>query len=266
MIKLDWQQPSCLQGWRNPRSKPPRIAGLKRQLHKFQWTVLALCFCGSETGALAASFTSPQAGISSVPSLAPVARQLAQRRPRRPRPPLRGRGGICVVSPGLLEAENTVWSDRPLFLWQSKPEDIAVQRLAVLDLEGRILWEKSLAPADQGAIYAGQALQPGQFYQWRLEWTVEGTENSADYTFQVMATDRRNPITTELQALSQKLQASGASAEEVANQQADYLIEQPQPLWSDALKVLHMVENPSTETVQRIQDLTRDFCGEEENT
>lgn len=263
MLKLDWNQPLTLQAWSNPRSQPSKMAGLKRQVQPFHWIVLALCFCGSETGALAASFTSPQAGISSVPTLAPAALQLSQRRPRRP---LRGRGGICVVSPGLLEAQNVVWSDRPLFLWRSKPEDVTLQRLAVLDLEGRILWEKSLAPADQGAIYAGQALQPGQFYQWRLEWTVQGTEDFADYTFQVMAADRRNPITTGLQALSQKLQASGASAEEIAHQQSDYLIAQPQPLWSDALKVLYMMENPSTATMQRIQDLTRDVCGEEENT
>lgn len=240
---------------------------------KFNWIILALFLSGSEAVALAfapdplrtlPAQTSPTQTAPTADAL--NALQLAQ---RGPRPRLGGRdGGMCVVSPGLLEAENAVWSDRPLFLWQIKTEGITPKQLAVIDQDGRIIWEKALAPADQSAIYTGQALQPGQFYQWRLEWTVEGTEGStekaANYTFQVMASDRRDQIAAELQALTRQLQASGASATAIIQQQADYLIEQEKPLWSDALKLLYTVENPSAETVQKIEKLMNDFCGEEE--
>ncbi|HEY9657245.1 MAG TPA: hypothetical protein V6C65_02190 [Allocoleopsis sp.] len=236
---------------------------------KLDWTryviVLTLLLSSGGADVLAASLIPHQRVTFSGSTLDAIdLPKLAQHRPRKG---LGGRdGGVCAVSPGLLEDENTVWSDRPLFLWQINTEGIVLQRLTVIDQEGRILWEKPLAATDQGVVYEGTALQPGQFYQWQLQWTAEGAEQSADYTFQVMPSDRRNQITTELQALNQTLQASGASAETIAQQQADYLTEQEQPLWSDALKLLYTVENPSLNTVQRIQGWLNDACGVEENT
>lgn len=233
---------------------------------KLDWIVLALFLTGSEAIALAAAgFGQPSAAAVSTPAQADVLHsfQLPQRRPKKR---LGGRdGGVCTVSPGLLEAENVVWSDRPLFLWQPMTEGIVLQQIMVFDQDGRILWEQPLAATDQSAIYAGQALQPGQFYQWRLEWTVEETENSADYTFQIMAPARRDQIAAELQALTRQLQASGASAEEIARQQSNYFIDLEKPLWSDALKLLYSVENPSITTTQTIQTWMNDVCGEQEN-
>lgn len=241
----------------------------KEQMHTFHETVhgivLALFLGGSGADVLGASLTPHLLIPSSVPTLDSTSGfRLAEQ--RRPRPPLGGRdGGVCAVSPGLLETQNVVWSDRPLFLWQINTEGITLQRLSVIDQEGRILWEKPLAAMDQGVVYEGPALQPGQFYQWQLQWTAAETQYSANYTFQVMPSDRRNQIATELQTLSSQLQTSGASAETIAHQQADYLIAQEQPLWSDALKLLYTVGNPSMDTTQRIQNLLDQVCGVEEN-
>jgi hypothetical protein len=233
---------------------------------KLDWVVLALFLGGSEASVLAALAPSQPGKLPAHPALTQTLDPVRsnQRRPRQ-RPGGRD-GGVCAVSPGLLEDENAVWSDRPLFLWQTKAEGIVLQRLTVIDQDGRILWEKPLVATEQNAIYAGQALQPGQFYQWRLGWIVEGEEKTADYTFQVMAPDRRQPITTKLQALTRQLQASGANAEAIAQQQANYLTDQEKPLWSDALKLLYTVKNPSMATTQRIQTLINGFCNEEEQT
>lgn len=231
---------------------------------KLNWITLILFLYGSGTGALVL-------GVSAQPNNSSAQMVLAQSTDtsdssqspqRRYRPPLGGRdGGVCLISPGLLEDENIVWSDRPLFLWQNQTTGITMQGLTVIDQDGRILWEKSLEAADQSALYEGQPLQPGQFYQWRLEWTVQETEHAADYTFQVMERDRRNQINAELQTLTRELEASGISIEDIAQSQANYLINQEKPLWSDALKVLYLAGNSSVETTRTIQLWLNDICG-----
>ena len=234
-------------------------------MSKLNWIVLALFLSGSEVAALATCVPA-QSGKSPVqptPTQAANAFDPSQLLQRRPRSQPGGRdGGVCAVSPGLLETENTVWSDRPLFLWQIKAEGIVMQRLIVTDQNGRILWEKPLAATDQSAVYAGQPLQPGQFYQWQLEWTVAGETKPADHAFQVMAPDRRQPISAQLQSLK----ASEASAETIAQQQAYYLTDPKNLLWSDALKQLYTVENPSRLTTQIIQTWMNEVCDPQEKS
>lgn len=182
--------------------------------------------------------------------------EIANFRQRRPRGSMSGRddGYICAISPGRLEwwNHNLVWSDRPLFVWDAPPE-VTMQRLEVVDLNERLVWETSLAAADRTTRYEGQPLQPGQFYTWRLYWQVQNAQHSAEYTFQLLEADQRNQVTAELQLLSRRLQASGSSPETIANQQIDYLLNQPEPLWSDALQTLYEIENPSTQIMQEIQ-------------
>lgn len=231
------------------------------------WIILAM------TGLISSSVTYPARSITTDVNVSefygkefqeltlkthhPQSSQFAQ----RPRRRLGGRGGICIVSPGLLEQENVIWSDRPLFLWESG-EDVTPQQLQLADQEGRIVWEQSLTETAQSAVYDGTALQPEQLYQWQLTWSVQGEIKSADYTFWVMETNQRNQITQELQTLTRQLQSLGMSAEEIAHRHADYLIQQPEPLWSDALQILHAVENPSMETTQKIQDWINAACNE----
>ncbi|MBD3884586.1 hypothetical protein IFO70_22865 [Phormidium tenue FACHB-886] len=236
-----------------------RISSMKSLIKLVPFTVLLLCCSDFHPSRSAASALVPSASIQ----IAQTANSSTPA-PRRPRRRLGGRGesGLCVVAPGLLEQENVIWSDRPLFLWKISSEAVAMQRLEVIDQDGRILWDKRLAAADQSAEYEGQALQPSQYYQWRLVWTMQGTQNSATYTFQVMDTDRRDQITTQLQALNRQLQAAGASAEAIANQQADALLNQPESLWSDAIQTLYTVRMPSSTTVQTIQTWVNTACGE----
>lgn len=211
--------------------------------------------------------------VPSPPSLLPDADPLQhhvsssldseQRRPRR-RLGGRGEGTICVVSPGLLERQNAIWSDRPLFVWNAPPE-VTMQKLEVIDQNRRLVWEKSLAAADQTARYDGQPLQSGQFYTWRLYWRLQNAQYSADYTFQLIEATQRNQITADLQSLTRQLPGSQSSTEAIATQQVDYLLNRAEPLWSDALQVLYSIDNPSNQTTQQIQDWIRTACGQEEN-
>jgi hypothetical protein len=180
---------------------------------------------------------------------------------RRPRRRLAGRGGICVVSPGLLERSNTLWTLQPLFLWRSDPNTIIPQRLEVSDETGKIVWEASLTPTDQSALYAGEPLIPGQIYQWRLEWSRQGIAESMDYSFEIMSSARREQISQGLQSLAQQpltqqpltqQSQSGISSEAIANAQATFLLDQPEELWSDAFQIMQTVSNISPEAQQTL--------------
>jgi hypothetical protein len=151
-----------------------------------------------------------------------------------------------------------IWSDRPLFLWQADSHDIDVQQLELTDAEGRILWEKSLDTTTASVIYDGQPLQPGQFYTWRLEWTVQDRDNSMDYTFQIMEAEQRNQIASDLQTLTNQSQNSNTHSESIADRQARYFIDNSP--WSDALQVLYMNPNLSVETTQEIRNWIDAAC------
>ena len=201
-----------------------------------------------------------------------------QPKQRRPRNRLGGRGdnGICAIAPGLLERQNVVWSDHPLFLWDASSK-MSLQQLVVIDQTGKIVWQKPLAATAQSALYAGQPLQPGQFYTWQLQWTQQNAEATADsanertarstneytanYTFQLMEPEQQRQIAAELQTLDRQLH--DANAETIATQQADYLINQPEPLWSDALRILYTIENPSRQTIEKLQSWVSAACGQE---
>ncbi|MEB3355112.1 MAG: hypothetical protein VKK04_00080 [Synechococcales bacterium] len=191
-------------------------------------------------------------------------RLLAQTPPppeqRRPRRRLGVRGSICAVSPGLLEPQNLIWGDRPLFLWQSDTRYIQMQRLEVTDAEGRIVWEKPLDPMTQAVVYAGPSLQPGEFYTWQLTWQVEDQTDAIDYTFQMMDATQREQIAADLEALAQQAQRS-SEAEAIALRQVSYFIDAE--LWSDAMQVLYTLESPSATATEMLQDWTAFVCGEE---
>jgi hypothetical protein len=241
-----------------------------RSMFKPHWILLTVAIALSSS--LSSSFALPSAPTENLPICLPNQREPRcllggrQQLPRRSRqqPGGRGAGTLCAVAPGLLEQQNIIWSDRPLFLWKASPK-VMLQQIQLADQSGKILWEKSLATTDQSALYEGQPLQPGQFYTWWLYWTLQDakhTAGSADYTFQLMEAAPQQQIASELQTLTQRLQASGEDAETIANQKADYLASRSQPLWSDALKVLHTIENPSSQTTQKLQLWINTACGQ----
>jgi hypothetical protein len=178
-------------------------------------------------------------------------------RDRRMPPPMGSRGEFCAVSPGILENPYIIWGDRPLFLWEGE-----MSRVIVRDAQGQELWSQPVAPTDRSIVYGGEALQPGQLYEWTLvEATTGSTEANREpefYAFRIMQAEQRIAITERLQSLSEQLQASRATPEEIAVRQAQYLIEQG--LWSDALKVLYTVESPSSTLIQARQEMVDSFC------
>jgi hypothetical protein len=237
-------------------------------MFKPHWILLTLMI--TFTSFFSDSFASPSFPIknSSQPQTASPAPSpnLLQRRPRQ-RPGGRGDGSLCAIAPGLLERQNIIWNDRPLFLWNASSK-VMLQQLELFDQSGKIVWQKSLAATAQSALYEGQPLQPGQFYTWRLYWTLQDAERTAgdaNYTFQLMEPEQQQQIASELRTLARRLQASGEDAETVANQQADYLLTRSQPLWSDALKVLYTIENPSSQTTQKLQGWIDAACSLEGN-
>lgn len=225
----------------------------------FHWIFLALLIPATPSPLHPSSLSLPH--LSSLQDHSLDSLNSKQRRPRRR---LGGRGNICVVSPGLLEQQNVIWSDRPLFVWNAPPE-VTMQQLEVIDQTQRLIWEKSLAATEQTAQYEGQPLQPGQFYTWRLYWRVQNAQYSADYTFQLMEADQRNQITADLQSITRQLPAPQPSTEAIASQQVNYLLNRSEPLWSDALQVLYSIENPSAQTTQQIQTWISTACSQEEN-
>jgi hypothetical protein len=142
---------------------------------------------------------------------------------------------------------------------------VTLQQIKLIDQSGKIVWQKSLAATDQSARYEGQPLQPGQFYTWRLYWLQDERTAGDGYTFQLMEPQQQQQIASELQTLTRQLQASGEDAETVANQQADYLLTRSQPLWSYALRVLYTIENPSSQTTQKLQSWIDAACSLEGN-
>jgi hypothetical protein len=244
-----------------------------RILLKPYWILLTIII--AFTASFFHSLTLSSASItnsSQHPTAASESAQLKQLRQQpRQRPGARGEGEPCVISPGVLERQNIVWNEQPLFLWNASSK-VMLQQLKVIDESGKILWQKSLAATDQSALYDGQPLQPGQFYTWQLSWTAQGTlqdgeqtAGDADYTFRLMEPAQQQQITSELETLAQKLQASGEDSETVAIHQADYLVTRSEPLWSDALQVLYRVENPSQQTIQTLQGWIDSACAQAGN-
>jgi hypothetical protein len=180
-------------------------------------------------------------------------------------PPLAIRGSICIFSPGLLENVNVIWSDRPLFMWQSDIRSVKMQRIQLFDPDNeQVLWEKALPDSVQSIAYDGTALIPGKEYAWQLEWLLLDREQNSwileenDFRFSVMAADQRRSVTDELQEIIRTLEMEGASTEAIALQKSNHF--QQQGLWTDSLQALHSVETPSEAVQQQIATLINSIC------
>lgn len=174
---------------------------------------------------------------------------------RRPRRRLGVRSGACAVSPGLV-GKYTIWHDRPLFVWQGKGTQVSVR-----DRENQtVLWTQPLNATEQEVPYNAQdSLQPGKLYQWQILGTESlGSDLNYWTTFEVMPTERRDQIKSELQTLEQQLRAKRASQEEIALQKADYFANRE--FWSDAVQTLYEVENPSASFVEQRRSYVANLC------
>jgi hypothetical protein len=173
------------------------------------------------------------------------------------------RGPICVISPG--EQGNSIWSNRPLFLWKTQQSGM-VRRITVRNLSTQgTPWTQDLETETQHVTYEGSALEPGQYYQWVLSSGRDSTPvdwNTA-FLFKVMESSQRDQITDELQRIETELSNSHASVESIALKKAQYL--QDQDLQSDALQTLYSVSNPSATVTQKIQEISSQSCPDAES-
>jgi hypothetical protein len=169
---------------------------------------------------------------------------------------------VCAIAPGLLETYQ-VWSDRPLFLWQTQDKNKEVQ-LTLRDYDTQEeVWTQKVNIADQKVFYSGkEPLKPGKHYQWQLSGSPTWT------TFQIMPDSQRNQIQLDLKALEQKLKANKASEEEIALKKVDYFLNYEikhkneegifHP-WSDALQALY-IEKPSPSFVEKREAYIANLC------
>lgn len=172
---------------------------------------------------------------------------------------------ICAISPTRdtdlevltwLEPE-VIWSDRPLFLWHPKTDDLVIQSIQVLrDDTEEIIWESAIPAAQNFIVYPPDAppLQPGVAYIWQ----VVSDRPYMQATFQILDGAERLSIDNQLQAISTQLTGEGATPTDIALTQALYLGEQE--LLSDMLKYIYAVDQPS-ESVQSLQNqIVTQFC------
>lgn len=162
-------------------------------------------------------------------------------------------GNLCAIAPApqLRGTTNTVWRDRPLFIWQG-----SAQRVALLESGSEeLLWSKNVTADDRSVAYDGAPLQPGQLYEWRL---YSSSKDFAPRPFRIMPSAERNTIASELTALENQLKTEGASPEEIALERANYFSDRR--LWSDALQEVYAVQNPSEDLKKTAQELATFIC------
>ncbi len=177
---------------------------------------------------------------------------------REQEPALTSRSNICEITPGLLGETNTIYSDRPLFLWQGKVLNLEVYLYSPfsLDKDQEVLWTQTVNEESQNVLYTGEALQPGQIYDWEI--IVDSQANRRRISFQVMDQGERDHISREIKHLETELTSAGATNEEIILAKANYFAERD--LWSDTLQQLYSLENLSTLAKDNNQKIVSYIC------
>jgi hypothetical protein len=149
------------------------------------------------------------------------------------------------------------WGDR-LFRKRSWGESSPLVKGASVRSQrsGELMWSQALDPDQRSIVYGeeGKPLQPGQAYYWRL-LRAESSQNSLPrIMFRVMEQgEERETIVAEL------AQIRGETIEDTAIARANYFADRE--LWSDALRELYAVENPSEELLAIVEQIQgKDFC------
>ncbi len=161
-------------------------------------------------------------------------------------------GDYCLISPW---DEQEVWSLQPVLLWKGSMQSAGIREAgtSVSPLHVSVQMVDGVRLAQ-----ASTPLQPGERYDWALYLREESSRHSTWTTFRVMDEERRAVVTTGLQMLEAELAGSGAAADEVAMNQAQYFLEQGLPF--DALQVMFSVEEPSPELVESRQEMVERIC------
>ncbi|MEA5500564.1 hypothetical protein VB834_20295 [Limnoraphis robusta Tam1] len=182
---------------------------------------------------------------------------------QRKKEPGGGRGPICPIAPKTWVDSNNenaalepvkVVSSQPLFFWKSNGENATkIEVFEESEIIKDPIWKADIPNGKTHILYQGEPLKPGKVYYWRL--TAIGPKKQT--YFQVIP--EQNRIQEELKKLENQLQSQGASVEEISLEKAHYLAKQG--WWSDALREIFSVANPSVELKQSIQQvLAHNFC------
>jgi hypothetical protein len=171
---------------------------------------------------------------------------------------------FCMISPGKLEDQNdgkqslVVWGTQPVFLWGGKMVGIEVRHTHRKEL----MWSQSLNSTTRSIIYQGEPLKPGEDYFWRE--TIPQEKLPSRKSFRVMKVEDRDRISAELKKLESKLKAKEASAEEIVLARVNYFAEKS--LWSDVLREIYSVPNPSPGLKEKIKQIQgHNFCSQEKD-
>ena len=166
-------------------------------------------------------------------------------------PPLGSRGPICQITPGALGQTNTIWSNRPLFLWKGEASYIAVRNYHT----NEVLWEEAVPSAAQQLIYGGPTLKPGQTYIWEM---ISSSEQKSRLMFTVLPNAARQQLVAQRDTLQPQWQDARLEKGMTALQRANFWGEQG--LWSDALQALYTTETPTPEAIQSFERISVHIC------
>ncbi|NEP81504.1 MAG: DUF928 domain-containing protein [Okeania sp. SIO3B3] len=170
-------------------------------------------------------------------------------------------GGLCLVSPGLIEVEGKIWNTRPIFIWQGQLNRIEIRP----SNSEEVLWTFDLQDDEEIVDYTGKKLEPGDTYYWR----VFDSTSSADFfptmriTFRIMDMEEHEAITQDLAKLDRDLNKQGATKEAIALAKVKFFAERN--LWSDALSEVFKVKEPSIELQNFRSNILQRLCKGEEN-
>ncbi|NER19885.1 MAG: hypothetical protein F6J96_03965 [Symploca sp. SIO1C2] len=173
----------------------------------------------------------------------------------RPKPKNGGsrQDSFCPIWPNGNDPELfEIWSNEPLFIWQGTVREIEVR----LPGSESALWRYKVEANQSQQLYQGPELQSGEEYDYWVSYEVtEGGETTTDTTtIPFMIKEEQETIANELE----KLQVEGASGEENALARAQYFAQQQ--IWSDALKEVFGVANPSADWQKALEEIRKESC------
>ncbi|NET60374.1 MAG: hypothetical protein F6K47_30790 [Symploca sp. SIO2E6] len=165
---------------------------------------------------------------------------------RKPKDGGSRRDSFCPIWPNgndpyLLE----IWSNSPLFIWQGTVREIEVR----LPGSESALWHYEVGTNQQQLLYQGPELQPGEYDYWVMYEVTEGGETTTDSkTIPFIIMEERETIANELMGLE----------EETVLARAEFFADQE--LWSDFLREVFGVANPSVAWQENLEAIRKESC------
>ncbi len=169
-----------------------------------------------------------------------------------------GRREFCLLSP--LPRSAPAWHDQPLFIWHNLDRHGNPRQIDRIQLTQEIgqepFWGVDSPQVTTSNNYGyfqyngSEKLRPGVY---RLGILLRGERDLITTTLQIMESEKREAINTELAKIS------AATPEELALRRSLFFGEQR--LVADAIQELFLVYNPSPDWGLRLEQVIREICG-----